>query len=355
MARHAGNEDGRRILITGLAGVLAGQLAARLEADDEVEYLAGMDRREPRHELTRTDFVRTDLRNPLVAKVIEDARIDTVVHLDVTATPGDAGGRTRMKEHNVIGTMQLLGTAQRAPRLRKVVVKSTTAVYGSSYSDPAMFREEGGPEATQNGGYGKDTVEIEGYARAFGRRRHDVALTILRFANFIGPSMHTPLTRYLTLPVVPTVLGYDPRIQLCHELDAVEVLYRSVRGDYPGIFNVAGPGIVFLSQAIRRAGRIQAPILQPFAKAVGSLVRRTARVDFSPEQLRLLMYGRVGDISRLRASFGYEPMFSTMAALDDFIASGRVTPVVDPRTVARLERGVHDLLARSAPPRETTP
>src|SRR5207244_1812829 len=81
-------------------------------------------------------------------------------------------------------------------------------------------------------------------ARDFGRRRHDVTLTILRFANFMGSQIETPLTRYFSLPVVPTPLGYDPRIQFVHEDDAVEVLYRAVREEHPGIFNVAGDGAV---------------------------------------------------------------------------------------------------------------
>lgn len=355
MADNGRNDEGRRVLITGIAGVLAGQLAARLEADDAVEYIVGLGLRQPRHDLSRTEYIRVDPRNPLCAKVVEDTRVDTLVHLDVTATPKDAGGRTRMKEHNVIGTMQLLGAAQKALGLRKVIVKSTTAVYGSSYADPVMLREEDAPESGQQRGYGKDAVEVEGYARAFGRRRHDVSLSVLRFANFIGPTVHTPLTRYLGLPVVPTVLGYDPRLQLCHEADAVEVLYRSVRGDYPGIFNVAGPGIVYLSQAIRLAGRVPVAVPGPFVKGVAGVVRRTGRVDFTPDQLQVLMYGRVGDISRLRAAYGYEPAFSTRAALADFVASGRVHPVVDPSTVARVERRLRGLLVRAAPSGEATP
>lgn len=342
------SQDGRRVLITGIAGQLAGQLAQRLEADGDVAFLAGIDLREPRHDLTRTEYVRADLRSPLVAKLVEDARVDTIVHLDITATPQAAGGRTRMKEQNVLGTMQMLGAAQRCPSVQRVVVKSTTAVYGSTYMNSALLREESAPEPVGQRGYGKDAVEVEGYARAFGRRRHDVALTVLRFANFIGPNVQTPLTRYLALPAVPTVLGFDPRVQLCHETDAVEVLYRAARSDHPGIFNVAGPGIVYLSQAIRLAGRVSVPVPAPFVGGVAGLVRRAGRIDITPDQLAFLTYGRVADISRLREHFGFEPAYSTRAALADFLASGRVSPVVEPEALARVEQRVHGLLTRSA-------
>ena len=92
--------------------------------------------------LGRTEFVRADIRNPLIAKVIASADVDTVVHMNVIATPLGAGGRTAMKEINVIGTMQLLAACQKAPSMRKLVVKSTTAVYGSSPRDPALFTED---------------------------------------------------------------------------------------------------------------------------------------------------------------------------------------------------------------------
>jgi UDP-glucose 4-epimerase len=339
----------KRVLITGIAGQLAGQLAARLEADDRIEYIAGLDLSEPTADLTRTEFVRADLRNPLVARIIDSTRVDTVVHLSLTAVPSVAGGRSRMKELNVIGTMQLFAAAQKAARLQKVIVKSTTAVYGSNYADPALFREEVAPGGAPRSGYSKDAVEVEGYARGFGRRRDDVTLTILRFANFIGPTIDSALTKYLALPVVPRVFGYDPRLQLCHESDAVEVLYRSVVGEHPGIFNVAGPGILYLSQAIRLAGKPAVQVAYPFVTGLAGFLRRSGRVDFSPDQLQFLLFGRVGDISRLRKSFDFEPAFSTREAFNDFLASGRIQPLVEHETVQRWERGLYELFTRNRP------
>ena len=91
--------------------------------------------------------MRADIRNPVIGKVIAQAEVDTVVHMAVLATPLDAGGRATMKEINVIGTMQLLAACQKAPSVRKLVVKSSTAVYGSSPQDPAMFTEDLEPNA----------------------------------------------------------------------------------------------------------------------------------------------------------------------------------------------------------------
>ncbi len=343
-----GKHSGRRVLITGICGELAGQLAARLEPDDRVDAIVGVDLRRPAHHLSRTEWVAADLRNPEIAHVIAAAAIDTIVHLRITAEPHASGGRSLMKERNVIGTMQLLAAAQNTDRLRKVVLKSTTAVYGSRYDDPALFDEDAAPGTARRSGYSKDAVEIEGYARAFASRRPDATLTTLRFANFLGPRVTTPLTTYFALPVVPTVLGYDPRLQFCHERDAVEVLVRSTLEDHPGTFNVAGPGILYLSQAVRRAGKPSVPVALPFVNGLAHLVRRTGRVDFSPEQLGFLLYGRVGNLERMRTDFGYAPAFSTPAAFDDFVATRRLAPLVDRDTAVRWEHRLHDLLSALA-------
>ena len=346
---------GRRVLITGIATDLAGLFAQELERRDDVEYVVGIDVREPKAELDRTEFVRADIRNPLVARVITATDVDTVVHMSVVHAPGLAGGRTRMKEQNVIGTMQLLAACQKADGMRKVVLKSTTAVYGSDFGDPALFREEATPRTPPKSGYSKDAAEVEAYARSFGRRRRDATLTILRFANFVGPTLDSAMTRYFSLPVMPTVLGFDPRVQLCHEEDALAVLTSAVFDDKPGIFNVAGPGVLYLSQMIRIAGRLPLRVPLPFVNLAAAAVRRARRVEFSPEQLRFLQFGRAGDITRLREVFGYEPKYSSRAAFEDFVARRRIRGIIDRDVAARWERELYEFIKRKGSERAVTP
>jgi UDP-glucose 4-epimerase len=330
--------DSRVVLITGVSRYLGGKLAGLLAADPSIERVIGVDVVPPRQDVGRTEFVRADIRNPIIAKVIASAHVDTVVHMSVIATPFGAGGRTAMKEINVIGTMQLLAACQKAPSLRKLVVKSTTAVYGSSSRDPALFVEGMEPKAQFRSGYGKDSIEVEGYVRGLGRRRPDVDVTLLRFANFIGPRIDTPLTRYFALPVVPSVFGFDPRIQFVHEDDGMEVLRRSVVQNHRGTFNIAGDGVLLLSQAIRRAGRVAVPVPSPAVSMVGSVFRRAGLVDFSPEQVQFLEFGRGVDTTRLREDFGYQPRYRTIEAFDDFVQGRGLTRYVDPERLARAEQ-----------------
>jgi UDP-glucose 4-epimerase len=336
----------RRVLITGVSRYLGGRLAAALSADPEIEGVVGVDTVAPKADLGRTQFVRADIRNPMIAKVINTAGIDTIVHMNLIATPLDAGGRTAMKEINVIGTMQLLAACQKAPSVRKLVLKSTTAIYGSSSRDPALFTEDSEPHETSRGGYAKDATEVESYVRGFVRRRPDVGLTVLRFTNFIGPQIDSPLTRYLSLPVVPTVLGHDPRVQLCHEHDALEVLRRATQEDHRGTFNVGGDGVLLLSQVLRRLGRPTVPLPPGAVSLVGNLFRRAGLVDFSPEQMRFLEYGRVADVERLHTQFGYRPAYSTAEAFDDWVAAAGMRRLIKREQVEALERGVLNLTAR---------
>jgi UDP-glucose 4-epimerase len=225
-------------------------------------------------------------------------------------------------------------------------MKSTTAVYGADPRDPAVFTEAMSSRSVPRHGYAKDSIEIEQYARDFRRRRQDVDVTLLRFANFIGPDIETTLTRYFTLPVIPTALGYDPRIQLLHEDDAEEVLFRSIRESHPGIYNVAADGVVYLSQAVRLVGRPWVPVLFQLAEPLANLLRRTGRVDFPSDQLPFLVYGRVVDTSRLTSEFGFRPAFTTRQALEDFVTARRVRQVVTPARMEQWERDVYDFLRR---------
>ena len=330
------------VLVTGVSRFLGGHLAARLAADPSVDRVLGVDTVAPPRDLLRrmgrAEFVRADIRNPLIGKVISTAQVDTVVHASVSANPGGPGGRSTMKEMNVIGTMQLLAACQRSSAVRRLVVKSTSAVYGSSPRDPAMFTETMEPKELSSSGYAKDATEIEGYVRGFSRRRKDVAVTIVRFSDFIGPHIDTVLTRYFALPLVPTVLGYDGRVQLLHEEDALAVLERAAREDLPGVFNVGGDGVLLLSQAIRRAGRIPVPIPGPAMNTVGALFSRARLVGFSPDQIPYLNFGRVLCTRKLRTEFGFRPRWATGQAFDDYVRGRGLRPTISPEQVAGLER-----------------
>lgn len=312
----------RVVLVTGVSRELGARFARVLATDDDVEVI-GVDVTPPRHDLGAVTFVRADIRSPVISKVITGSGVETVVHMAMVATPASAGGRSSMKEINVIGTMQLLAACQKADSFRKLVVQSSVSVYGASPRDPVKFTEEMSPRAQPRTGFGKDSVEIESYVRGLARRRPDVVVTTLRLAALMGAGVDSHVTRYLSLPVVPRVLGFDARLQFLHPSDAVEALLRVTRQNFSGTFNVGAEDVVTLSQALRKMGRPAVGVLQPAAPLVASLVRQARLIDFSADQIDALTYGRGMDTSRFTEATGFVPRYSSLAALNEFVSLAR--------------------------------
>lgn len=332
------------MLVTGAARKLAGRFVRHVQRDAGVDRVIAVDAAEPPHPLGDAVFVRADIRQPAIARVLAEHSVDTVVHLDVSGKALGAGGRTAVKETNVIGTMQLLGACQKSPTVQRFVVKSSTSVYGSAPRDPAVFTETTSPKSLPGGGFAKDSVEVEGYVRGFARRRPDVAVCVLRFANILGPEPDSPLADYLALPVLPTVLGYDPRLQFVHEDDVVDVLGIAAREPRrgtlnSGTFNIAGDGVLLLSQCSRRLGRPTVPLLLPAVTWVGSALRAVGMTDFSAEQIRLLTHGRVVSTVQMRETLGFRPAYTTAETFAEFARSrgpGLLPPERMGRAVGRL-------------------
>ena len=310
---------GRIVLVTGAARHLGGQMVKALSRDPGVDRVIGVDVVPPRRPVPASEFIRADIRNPVIGKVLQATEADTVVHMGVIATSVQAGGRASMKEINVIGTMQLLAACQKAPRLRHLVVKSTASVYGAGPRDPALFTEDMSPKHPPTSGWAKDSVEVEGFVRGFGRRRPDVSVAILRLANFIGPRVETAMTEFFSLPVVPTVLGFDARLQFIHEDDGIEALRLAAMQGAAGVYNVAGDGIVSLTQAVRRSGRPSVAVPAALMGVVGRVMVPTRLVDFSREQVRFLTYGRAIDTARVERHLGFRASYSTADAFADFL------------------------------------
>ena len=332
---------GRVVLVTGAGGFLGARLAVRVSRDPSIERVVAVDGvGAPPHLLDHLDperltFVRADIRTPQFARALAQSEADTVVHMGVIATRRQAGGRAAMKEINVLGSLQLLAACQKSDRLRRLVVKSSSAVYGCGPRDPAMFAEDSESEHPPTSGWSKDCSEVEDAIRALRRARPDLDVRTLRLANVIGPRIQTAFTSYFALPVVPTVLGFDPRLQFVHEDDAIEAIClmatadsEPIPGRGPGglILNVAGPGVLTLSQAVRRAGRQPLPLPSPLIHPVGRRLAGDALVDFSSEQVRLLTWGRVLDTTRsdrILAERGLR-VRTTSAAFDDFVRNRQV-------------------------------
>ena len=329
------------VLVTGACRFLGAYLTARLAQNPAIENVIAVDAISPSKDLKRrmgrAEFVRADIRNPFIAKVIRNSDVDTVVHAAAASYAPRSGGRATLKELNVMGAMQLFAACQKAPSVRRVVLKSTSEVYGSHPHDPVLHTEDASSRRPPGEGFARDSMDIESYARGLGRRRPDIAVTILRLANMIGPSMDTALARYLAAPVVPTVFGHDARLQLLHEQDALGALERATMAGRAGTFNIGADGILMMSQAIRRAGRVALSVPTFAMRAADSIRKATLNSEINSEQLADLSYGRVMDTTRMRSELGFEPKWTTVEAFDDFVRGRGLTPIIKPEWVRSAE------------------
>jgi UDP-glucose 4-epimerase len=247
-------------------------------------------------------------------------------------------------EMNVIGTMQLLAACQKSDSVRRVVVKSTTAVYGASARDLAVFTED----------MDRSRCRPAATSRTPSRSRVRARLRALPPGRGGDPAavdqLHRPAhrdrdgPRYFSLPVVPTVFGYDAGVQLVLEADALAMLQRAAGTNMPGVFNVGGDGML-LSQAIRRAGPGATPGASGGRRAGQPAPPRRGTGGLLAGADAFLDIGRVVDITRLRTEFA-TPRWTTVQAFDDFVNDRGLRPLIDPRQVAAVEHGMLDGLAR---------
>ena len=331
---------GRRILIAGIGSHWGTELARRLELDPGVESVIGLDTTPPTVDLGRTEFLEADIRSPILARLLPATGADTLVHAGVVWYP-EAGKPARaLHDINVIGTLQLLAACERTPSIERVIVRGSAAIYGCEPAGPSFFTEEMARAFPLRTRFQRDIGELEGYFENFARRHSHLTCCMLRYQPEIGPGLRSPLSRYLSLPAVPTQLGFDPRLQLVHSEDATGALVAATLNPIRGAVNIAPSGSISLSRALRLIGGTQVPVPHPlFGTAMSQLGSRLGAGGLYGDGIRLLRYGRGVDNRRMREELGYRPRFDATGAIRDFASAGgglRLTP--RPGVASLLER-----------------
>jgi UDP-glucose 4-epimerase len=292
----------RRVFITGAGSWTGGQLVRRLSARDDLEVFA-VDDVEPTVAFT-AEFKMLDLDRLALARFVLEVEPDVVIHLQSVHRTAEEGRRTE-SEDRIIGALALFGAIDRIGTVRSVIVKSDTAIYGANPRTPSVLAE-----STRSPGrasrFQRDLTEMERFVGGLVDGHPETVFTILRFAPIFGASVRNPISRYLTLPVVPTLMGFDPRLQFTDERDAVAVLEHTVDHPVGGTFNIAGDGQMYLSRILRLGRRAPQPLP---GRMFDTAIRTLARADLHvPDHVTgLLKHGRVVDTTLMRTRLGYEP------------------------------------------------
>jgi len=310
---------GGRVVIVGAATHWGSELARILLRNGSFDSLVGLDTKPPDTPVDGMEFVEADIRDPSIARVLPALRPDVVVHCGIIWYPDVERPSRELHDINVIGTLQLLAACEKIGNLRALVVRGSAAIYGSAAAAPSFFTEEMARRYPLTTRFQRDIGELEGYFDNFASRSPSVTCCMLRFQPEIGPGLDNPFARYLSLPVVPTQLGFDPRLQLLHAEDATGALAAATVHPVSGAVNVAPDGSISLSRLLRLAGRVAVPVPSPisglFTRRIGNIL---GTADLSADGQLLLKYGRGCDNRRLREEIGYEPAFDCDGAARDF-------------------------------------
>ncbi|RME85627.1 MAG: NAD-dependent epimerase/dehydratase family protein [Caldilineae bacterium] len=302
------------LAITGLFSPL-GRRMARLASNFGVRVL-GIDIKPLTKPFPGVEFVQADIRNPLLQQLFKSEQVDTVLH---------CAFRWRQRHHeeifdsNVMGTMRLLGAAELAG-VRKVVIPSSTFVYGADPNNPAFLDEGREFRGPVDYAYVRELREIELFVNGYRRQQPEMIITVLRFANILGGGIPSPMSRYMALPGPPTLLGFDPMLQFLHHEDALRALGHCLMGDYNGVYNVAAPDPLPLLKALRLAGLHPLPVPHVCAYKGTRLSRVLSRRGdgLPPLPWDYLRYSWVADTTRMREELGFQPMYDAETTLRQF-------------------------------------
>jgi UDP-glucose 4-epimerase len=297
------------IVVTGICGRLGRRLCRTLHRETRV---IGIDRRAFPDKPKDVEHWPVDLRRKKTQDVFRanqrstlgpSSGITAVVHLGVMHDP-----RASAAEHhswNVAAFTKLLEYVAQY-KIPKLIVLSSANVYGPQPDNPQFLSEE----APLLGGQGfaeiRDLIEVDMLAQSFFWKHPETETVVLRPVHILG-SVHNAPSNYLRLNVVPTLLGFDPMIQVMHEDDVVHAIRLALRPGVKGIFNLAGPDPVALSHLVKLAGKPTLPIPHPLAKGMLKRLYELRLSSFPAPELDHLKYVCMVDDRRAREELGYSP------------------------------------------------
>jgi UDP-glucose 4-epimerase len=303
------------VAVTGATGDFGNLLLPLLEADPSVERVLAVGLKPA--EGKKVEFRRVDLSRPdaelELADVLGEYPVDVLYHLAFLYRRVQNGNLAH--ELEVIGTMQLLAAISRA-KVPRIIVPSTTALYGARRDHPALMREDQVLEGCPASRFVTDKVQVEHQLEAFRTHHPGIKTTILRFAPMFGKALDNPATRLLRQKVVPTLLGHDPLWQGIHSEDVGAALHLALHADVDGAFNVVANGVMPLSAILKHGGTQAIPLPSPVARATLRTLNGLGVTSVPLNMLDYLQYSWTADGERARQELGFIPRHDIQAAVE---------------------------------------
>jgi UDP-glucose 4-epimerase len=299
-----------KVLVTGIAGALARQVALDLLAGGH--EVMGLDRRPVWGLPDDIRLFEADIRKRPAEDVFRVERPEAVVHM-ATVTHFSSPREERYRI-NLGGTRAVFEHAAKYGTRRAIFVGRHT-IYGAVADAPLYMTEAEPPMATNAFPDLGDLVAADLYAASALWRHPEVDTSVLRIVYTLGPSRRGTLATYLSGARVPTVLGFDPLFQFMHERDAARAIVLALEASLRGVYNVAGPRPVPLSIVCSATGRPTVPVPEPLLPRV---LGRFGFPRLPKGAIAHLKYPVVVDSGRFREATGFEPDCDEVTVLDGF-------------------------------------
>ena len=322
-------QSNKVIAITGAAGYIGGRLLQELEENGGQRQLVAFDTRPLAFPVHNVAAYRHDVTEPMDDALYEH-RVTTLVHLAFNAKRGHNRREVAaIRQSNLDALKSVLDSCVRG-RVRHFVFLSSYTVYGAHRDNPIPLPDNAPLRPLTDFPYGYDKFVSEELIREFVAEHQDLKVTILRPCIVLGPNAQTPISKGLFRRVLLGVLDYNPPLQFVYEDDLARILSIVINRETPGVFNVAGDGVVFYHEL---AAVIKSRLLSLPASLAYPLVQLTWNLgiqrDSTASGLDLVRYPIVLDTSKLRRATGYRFWHTSLETLTSFANSRLLYPELD--------------------------
>lgn len=315
------NRFGPLVAVTGSSGYIGSQLLQELENQTSIAKLIAIDTKSLSMPLHNIYTYRLDITKPL-DKVFHHHQISTVVHLAFDMREGQTHQEAiSIQARNLAGLQNLLVSC-RAGKVKNVVYLSSHTVYGAHPGNPVPITEEKLPNPIDNFHYGQTKYLSETILRDFAEENPRIGVTILRCCMVIGPGGTSYAASGFQKPFLVKVLGHDPPLQFIHDSDLARVLTIFSIEPRPGIYNVAGDGIIPYSRMARMMGK-RLVTLPPFLAypLVTTSWKLGLQRQASSSGLSFIRYPIVLTNGKLKKYTGYRFHYSSEEAVRSYALS----------------------------------
>ncbi len=295
---------------------MSGRLGQRLmRVLHRERNVTGLGSKSPKRLPLDVDHIQVDPLRSKAREAFALPDVGAVVHLGVTHDPRARVVQT--ESSNLRAFQKVLQYVERF-KIPKVILLSSANAYGPRPQN-AQFLDESAPLLAS----GRFTemralVELDMYAQSFFWRHPETELVILRPTNILGTVQNAP-SNYLRLQVVPTLMGFDPMIQVLHQDDLVKAIQLSLKSGVKGVYNIAGPKAVPLSKMLDILQRARVPLPYTMVKGGLSSLFRLGLSKYAAPELDFIRYVCMVDDAAARNDLGYAPthdLLSTLKSVD---------------------------------------